>query len=193
MTFGFSAYLGGRQDSADTASAKVEFLDDVDKKLGKAVLATVTLDDRKGGGGMLPREANGAMPAGARRVRVTVQFGGTGDPAFLGDALADNVKFGMVAPAAELRIKYNGIVHAASGAAGAVAAGEIVNVLTTGVDLSSVVRMQLDKDGKVGKELCGMKLFFDGTQAPLLYVSEVRGLCRSMWTSPAGGAWSTRA
>ncbi|MBL0156071.1 MAG: hypothetical protein IPP47_03000 [Bryobacterales bacterium] len=178
VTFGFSAYLGGYQDSADTAEAKVEFLDEADKSLGEAALTVVTLEDRKGAGGMLLREANGPMPVGTRRVRVTVVFGGTGDAAFLGYALADNIRFTMVAPAAELRIKDNGIVNAASGAAGAVAAGEIVNVQMTGVDLNSVVRMQLDQDGKVSKELGGVKLYFDGTQAPLLYVnsSEVRGI-----------------
>ncbi len=178
VTFGYSAYLGGQQDSADTAEATVEFLDDTENKLGEAALAVVTLEDRKGTGGMLLREVTGTLPVGTRRVRVTVLFGGTGDAAFLGYALADNIKFAMVAPAAELRIKDNGIVNAASGQAGAVAAGEIVNVLMTGVDLSSVVRMQLDKDGKVSKELGGVKLFFDGTQAPLLYVnsSEVRGI-----------------
>src|ERR1019366_2817487 len=71
--------------------------------------------------------------------------------------------------AAGVSISDNGVVNAASYAAGSVSAGEIVAIFGSGLGPSTLVGMQLDSKGYVSTSLAGTQVFFDGVAAPLLY------------------------
>ncbi|MET7419691.1 hypothetical protein [Dactylosporangium sp. NPDC005555] len=90
----FGAYLGGYADQNDTASCTATFLDSAGGSLGVVGLAAVTAADRGNVTGLLRRATAGAVPAGARTVRVEVVFtraGGTSN-----DGYADAISFGVV-------------------------------------------------------------------------------------------------
>jgi uncharacterized protein (TIGR03437 family) len=82
----------------------------------------------------------------------------------------DNVSLTLSAGGA-VWIKDGGILNAATGQPGPVAPGEMIMAYTTGITLDSSARMQLDSTGKVAATLGNVRLFFDGTQAPILSVS----------------------
>ncbi|QOY85957.1 hypothetical protein [Paludibaculum fermentans] len=165
----FSAWLGTCAGCLDSASAKAEFLNAAGEIIGSAPLDAVGAADLGGKGGLLQRQSDGTMPAAARQIVITLQFVSNDPLQFF--AYADSVSFVIKSPATGLSIQSGGILNSASVAGGAVAPGEMVTIRTTGVDLESIVRMQLTQDGRVSTSLAGAKLYFDGTQAPLLYVN----------------------
>jgi uncharacterized protein (TIGR03437 family) len=70
-----------------------------------------------------------------------------------------------------IAIKENGILHGATLEPGPVAPGEILAINVAGVDLSTTTRLHLNSDGMMATTLGDVRVFFDGTQAPLLYVN----------------------
>jgi uncharacterized protein (TIGR03437 family) len=64
------------------------------------------------------------------------------------------------------------MAHAASYAEGAVAPGEIVTLFGTNIGPDALVGLALDESGKVAAALGGAQVLFDGTPAPLIYVSK---------------------
>ena len=63
------------------------------------------------------------------------------------------------------------VVNAASFQTGPIAPGEIVSIGGSGIGPAIPAFLGLDKNGRVSTELGGVQLFFNGTPAPLIYVS----------------------
>lgn len=68
------------------------------------------------------------------------------------------------------RISTEGVVNAASNLGGAVAPGEIVVIYGAGIGPPELRGLELDDDGRVSRELGGVRVRFDGIPAPLIYV-----------------------
>lgn len=168
VTYQLSGYLGGYKDNPDQAKLALTFLDGSGRELGKAEVGPVTVQDRGGRSGLLRRAGEGPVPSGTRQIRVTLWLTFLGDPIFINWAYADNISLVLNAGASPLSL--NRITNSASRAAGAIAPGEMVTLSVSGVTLDSRANFQLDSNGRVSKELAGVRVFFDGTQAPLLYV-----------------------
>ncbi|HZT28637.1 MAG TPA: hypothetical protein VFA33_02050 [Bryobacteraceae bacterium] len=168
VSYSFSAWLGAEGNQPGGTSAKAEFFGSGNQLLGASqIIGPVTMEDRGKKAGMLKRSTDGAVPPETRSIVITLIFPravGFGAPQ------ADNVTFTLKSAGA-VAIKDNGIRNAASGAFGPIAPGEMVTILTSGVNLSDTTRMQLDAAGRVVTTLGEVRAFFDGTQAPLLYVN----------------------
>jgi uncharacterized protein (TIGR03437 family) len=115
----------------------------------------------------LPRSADGAVPAGTRSIRVTLQFALSSNSG--GVVYADNIALTLNSAASAVAL--NSITNAASGTSGAVAPGGMVVLAVSGVNLNSTVQMQLDGNGLVSTSLGNVVVYFDGWKAPLLYVN----------------------
>ncbi len=63
------------------------------------------------------------------------------------------------------------IANAASYASGSVSPGEVVALFGSNLGPSSLTTLQLDINGFVSKKLAGVQVLFNGTAAPLIYVS----------------------
>lgn len=163
-----SGYFGGFEDSNDSGKDALLFLDANGRDLGSAVVGPVTAADRGNKTGLLKRAGDGAVPAGTRQIRVTLTLVFTGDVTSGMYAYADNISLVLTSGASAVSL--NRISNSASGATGAVAPGEMVTLAVSGVTLDARASMQLDSDGKVRRDLAGVKVYFDGTQAPILYV-----------------------
>ncbi len=170
--FKLSAWMGGTKDgAADSCDVKATFLDGGGKTLGTVVhLGPVTLADRGGVSALLLRTSEGNVPVGTRVVQVSMSIGTTKAPTFGVKAYVDGISFSISSGGA-LAIKDNGIVNAATGDPGPVAPGEMIMVYATGINLASAARTQLDSTGRVTTTLANVRLFFDGTQAPMLSVN----------------------
>jgi uncharacterized protein (TIGR03437 family) len=168
VSYNFSAWLGAEGNQPSGTSAKAEFFDSGNRLLGTSqIIGPVTMEDRGKKAGMLKRSTEGAVPPGARSIVITLIF--PSGVAF-GAPQADNVAFALQSAGA-VAIKDNGIRNAAAAAVGPIAPGEMVTILTSGVNLSDTTRMQLDAAGRMVTTLGEVRVFFDGTQAPLLYVN----------------------
>jgi uncharacterized protein (TIGR03437 family) len=168
VNYSFSAWLGAEANQPSGTSAKAEFFDASNKLLGTSqTIGPVTMEDRSKKAGMMKRSTEGAVPSGTRSVLITLLF--PPSVAF-GAPQTDNVAFALQSAGA-VSIKDNGIRNAATGAFGPVAPGEMVTILTSGVNLSDTTRMQLDSTGRMVTGLGEVRVFFGGTQAPLLYVN----------------------
>ncbi len=93
-TANLSAYLGGALYFLDHMSATAEFLDGIDASLGALRIGPVTKEDRGNLTTLLRREGSAPVPAGTRRIRVTLTSTEADSP------MADNVKLTLdTAPA----------------------------------------------------------------------------------------------
>ena len=63
------------------------------------------------------------------------------------------------------------LVNAASYAGGGVAPGEIVSIFGRAIGPAELTPLQLAADGRLATTLAGTRILFNGTAAPLLYVS----------------------
>ncbi len=171
VKYALAALLGSFKDNPDDwATVKLEFLDTSAKRIGPAVqLGPTTVADRGGKTVFLARGAEGPVPAGTRLMKVTLDFY-TKNGNFGTHAYVDNVSLGLSA-GGTVSINDQGIVNSATGVFGPVAPGEMILVYATGVNLDGAARSQLTPDGKVSTSIGNVRLFFDGTQAPLLAVT----------------------
>ncbi|PWU01998.1 MAG: hypothetical protein C5B51_21700, partial [Terriglobia bacterium] len=168
VNYAFSAWLGGAGKQPTSMTAKAEFFGEQNHLLGTSQeLGPVTLENRGGKPGLQKRSTEGVVPAGTRSILISLVIPDT--PGF-GEAYADNVAFALNSGGA-VTIKDGGIRNAASAVMGPVAPGEMITILMTGVNLSDTTRMQLDSAGRMMTTLGQVRVFFDGTQAPLLYVN----------------------
>jgi uncharacterized protein (TIGR03437 family) len=69
------------------------------------------------------------------------------------------------------RISWECVVNAASYAGGAVAPGEIVTIFGRGMGPSELMPLRIGEDGRLATSLSGTRILFNGTPAPLVYVS----------------------
>jgi uncharacterized protein (TIGR03437 family) len=76
-----------------------------------------------------------------------------------------SVSFSQAAPA------LGWVANAASQVQDAVAPGEIISVYGPGIGPETPASLALDSSGNVARQLGGVQISFDGTAAPLLYVS----------------------
>lgn len=88
-TYEISGYLGGWQDQDDNAVLKITFKNADGEEVGTDSIGPVTAADRGNVTGMLPRSANGSVPAGTRRIDVLLQMTRTGGSN--NDGYADNL------------------------------------------------------------------------------------------------------
>ncbi len=65
----------------------------------------------------------------------------------------------------------NAVANAASYGAGAISLGEMVVIFGSGIGPSQLVSFALDSQGRVGSTVAETSVLFDGTPAPLIYVS----------------------
>lgn len=77
---------------------------------------------------------------------------------------------GLVLPGP--RISAEGVVNAASNIGGAVAPGEIVVIYGVDIGPPDLMGLHVDEDGRVARELGGVRVLFDDIPAPLIYVWE---------------------
>ena len=168
VSYNLSGWLGGARDLPDTAEMALEFYDASGQLLATAETGTVGAADRAGAAALLSRSLTGTVPASTRQAKVILTFRQQEDTDYL-LAYADNIS--LVLSAGPASIDLNGITNGASGANGAVAPGEIVTIAIAGVNLDGTTRTQFNTEGRVATDLAGVKVYFDGTQAPMLYVN----------------------
>ncbi len=170
VTYKLSAWVGGEGRYDDPATVKVIFYDANGAALGgTGQVGPVTAADRAGKDALLFRAAEGTVPPGTRVIEIRMTFAsasGSGHPA----AEVDNVTVTLHS-GGQVAIKDKGIVHAATAQPGGVAPGQMLTIYTAGINLASTTRMQLDSSGLVATTLGDVRVFFDGTQAPLIYVN----------------------
>jgi hypothetical protein len=95
-----STYLGGATVYDDTMAARATFLDAAGAELGSLTIGPVTAAARRNLTTLLPRAGEAPVPAGTRRIRVTLTS--TDADKTYSSALADNAKLTLsVAPPAE--------------------------------------------------------------------------------------------
>jgi hypothetical protein len=90
-TFSLGGWFGGYQQQDDHATLSADFLDGRDVAVATAIVPTVTASERSGATGLINRSTTGAVPSGARRVRLTVTF--TRVAGVNNDGYADSVSF----------------------------------------------------------------------------------------------------
>ncbi len=83
----------------------------------------------------------------------------------LGTTISLNFALTNTAPA----LVSNSVVNGASFGAGAIAPGEIVSVFGAGVGPQSIVQAAPGDDGRFGPLLDGVRVFFNGIEAPVLF------------------------
>src|ERR1051326_6971603 len=88
----------------------------------------------------------------------------------IGFRVALDVMSGLLDP----RIREYGVVNAASGLRGELAPGEIITIWGNNIGPKISASAVLDEQGFIAKELSGVRVLFDGSPAPLLYVSAER-------------------
>ncbi len=171
VKYSLAALLGNHKDYPDDwAAVKLEFLNASGKTIDPAVqLGPTTTADRGGKTLFLARSAEGTVPAGTRTLQVTMNYS-CKNGNFGMHTYVDNVSLALTA-GGTVAINDKGIVNAATGNPGPVAPGEMIMVYATGVNLAGTARMQLDSTGKVSTTIGDVRLFFDGTQAPLIAVA----------------------
>jgi uncharacterized protein (TIGR03437 family) len=171
VKYKLSGLIGGHQDYPDDwTTVKLEFQNAAGKAIGSAVqIGPVSGADRGNKTTFLARSAEGTVPSGTRILLITlnssVKNGNFGAHVYM-----DNLSV-VLSSGGTVAIKDAGIVNAATGDPGPIAPGEMIMVYTTGVNLASSARTQLDSSGKVSTSIADVRLFFDGTQAPLLSVN----------------------
>ena len=94
-----------------------------------------------------------------------------GSPSAYGANICSDVFLARFNPASPTPVLPFEVVNAASYLPGAVAAGEVVALFGPGIGPQESMAYQLDASGRVGTSLEGTRVLFDGTPAPLLYVS----------------------
>jgi uncharacterized protein (TIGR03437 family) len=73
-----------------------------------------------------------------------------------------------------ITISAAGVVSSADYLGGSVAPGELITMFGSGMGPSTLAGLQLDGNGNVAKSLAGVQVIFDGTPAPLIYVSSTQ-------------------
>lgn len=113
---------------------------------------------------------DGASALSGAMISPTALAVDSGGNVFIADAGANAVfKLHPVAGSLPPAIGY--VVHSASGLSQPVAPGEIVTLVGVGMGPAQFVTAQLDQTGSVATQLSGAQVLFDGTPAPLVYVS----------------------
>lgn len=80
-------------------------------------------------------------------------------------------QFSLTIGAGAVSISPNGIMNAASYAAGSVSPGEIVTIFGSGLGPDTMVGLQLDSRGQVSTSLAGTQVLFDGIAAPVIFTA----------------------
>ena len=93
-----------------------------------------------------------------------------GSPSAFGASICTDVFVSRFGPAASAPSPPFEIVNSASYLPGAVAPGELVTLFGPGIGPSRSLGYQDDGSGRVAATLGGIRVLFDGTAAPLLYV-----------------------
>ena len=158
LTFALNAYLGGTTDEPCKQTVRLRFLD---KDFNPLYDQSFT-PDRGGRKGLFPVSANGNVPAGARRIELSVIFDINGgiDQNY---GYADNVSLTSTNPISSVLIKDRGIVNAASLAFGAIAPGE-------GLGPAQAIAMETDQNGKLLGSRGGVRVLINSVSAPLYLV-----------------------
>lgn len=86
-----AADLGGFATNADAATVSATFRDAANAELGTVTVGPVSAVERGGASIFLRRETTAAVPAGTRRVEVTITAVNAGGPLTYNDAYADNL------------------------------------------------------------------------------------------------------
>jgi len=171
VTYKFSGWLGGYDDDPSNARASVTFYGASGNTLGTASIGPVTHRDRNDRTVLLERVTEGPLPSGTRGMRIENEFE-YGESTTTGTTFIDNLALVLKSGAAGVNV--TSVANGASLATGPVAPGEMVAIATSGISLNGTTRMQVDSTGRLTTELAGVKVFFDGTQAPLVAVSSSR-------------------
>ena len=171
VKYKLAALLGGVDTYPDDwSNVKLTFLNASAKAIGNPIqLGPVSGPDRANKTTFVARASEGPVPSGTRLLLLTMDYS-MKNGNFGAHSFVDNVSLSLTA-GGTVAIKEAGIVNAATGDPGPLAPGEMILVYTTGVNLTGSARTQLDSAGKVSTTLGDVRLFFDGTQAPLLSVS----------------------
>jgi uncharacterized protein (TIGR03437 family) len=94
-----------------------------------------------------------------------------GSPSAYGANICSDMFLARFNPSSPAPVLPFEVVNAASYLPGAVAPGEVVALFGPGIGPPESMEYQLDSNGRVATSLEGTQVLFDGTPAPLLYVS----------------------
>ena len=72
---------------------------------------------------------------------------------------------------------FTAVANVASYSPGPIAPGEMVIIFGSGLGPSQLASSQLDAQGRVATTLSNVRVLFDGTASPLIYVSQTRDRC----------------
>ncbi len=170
VSYQFSGWLGAHSGSPDQIKARLTFLADAKatSNLGTVEIGPVTGGAQEG----LAEQKAPANPVPAGTRRILFELIGTKNSPVTDNMFvyADNLSLVLTAP--DTGVKLISVSNNATGATGPIAPGEMVTLAVSGIDLTGWTGMQLDgKYGPVSRSLSGVSVTFDGTAAPLLYVS----------------------
>jgi uncharacterized protein (TIGR03437 family) len=102
-----------------------------------------------------------------------------GNGSLYGQGFAFNVDFGSlltqslyVAVPASTSTKLAAVMNSGSYASASIAPGEVVTLFGTGIGPATLAYYQLDANQRIGTQLAGVQVAFNGYPAPLIYVSD---------------------
>ncbi len=162
LTFSMTGWLGGAADQPCTQALRLRYLD---KDFNPLYDQTLT-PNRGGKKGLFQVSVNGSVPAGARRIELSLVFDMNGG-IDLNYGFADNISLVITNPVSSVTIKDRGIVNAASLSFGAVAPGEIVSVFGEGLGPALALGMEADQNGKLLTARGGVRVLINSVAAPL--------------------------
>ena len=172
VQYALAAELGGYSSQEDNAVLDVQFQDWSGNVLGEGKLGPVTAEDRDGNSGLLPRSTNGAVPAGTRRIYVTLTM--TRTAGSYDDGLADNLSLTLSSPGSGSApaIASGGVVSASAfGKFAGAAPGSFVEIYGTNLASTTADWGSSFTGGNAPTSLGGVTVKVGGQPAFVAYVS----------------------
>ena len=172
VQYALAAQLGGYSSQEDNAVLDVQFQDWSGKVLGETKLGPVTAEDRDDNSELLPRSTSGAVPAGARRIYVTLTM--TRTDGSYDDGLADNLSLTLSSPnsGSAPAIASGGVVSASAfGKFASAAPGSFVEIYGTNLASTTADWGSSFTGGNAPTSLGGVTVKVGGQPAFVAYVS----------------------
>lgn len=172
VQYALAGELGGYSSQEDNAVLDVQFQDWSGNVLGEGKLGPVTAEDRADNSGLLPRSTNGAVPAGTRRIYVTLTM--TRTAGSYDDGLADNLSLTLSSPGSGSApaIASGGVVSASAfGKFAGAAPGSFVEIYGTNLASTTADWGSSFTGGNAPTSLGGVTVKVGGQPAFVAYVS----------------------
>lgn len=172
VQYALAGELGGYSNQEDNAVLDVQFQDWSGKVLGEGKIGPVTAEDRGDNSELLPRSTNGGVPAGTRRIYLTLTM--TRTDGEYDDGLADNLSLTLSSPGSGSApaIASGGVVSASAfGKFASAAPGSFVEIYGTNLASTTAGWGSSFNAGNAPTSLGNVQVSIGGQPAFVAYVS----------------------